>query len=217
MVYLFRLLPLLLLCLLACKKENQVDQYSLVVNNGTGGGNFTAESIIHITADPAPEEEIFDQWIGDIGSVSDFKASVTTLKMPSQNIEITATYAPQNFGEPAAIIIDKNSTYQTIDGFGFFGARDVWWGSADPSHFHSEPWLDKVIGDLGITMWRNEYYPHNPPRENNTPNQDAHWDKQKPMVQALKAKADEYDTDLRVILTAWTPPGAFKWNAWGYE
>ncbi|MBW3545766.1 MAG: RICIN domain-containing protein, partial [Bacteroidetes bacterium] len=109
--------------------------------------------------------------------------------------------------------IDKNTRHQTIDGFGFFGARDVWWGSSDPAHFYSEAWLDKIVSDLGISIWRNELYPHNPPTGNTTPNQDAHWDEQRPMVQALKAKADQYGVDMKVILSVWSPPGEFKWES----
>ncbi len=110
-----------------------------------------------------------------------------------------------------ALSVNKNTKHQTIDGFGFFGARDVWWGSANASHFYSDAWLDRIVSDLGVSIWRNELYPHNPPTGNTTPNQDAHWDKQRPMVQALKAKADQYGVDLKMILTVWSPPGEFKW------
>ena len=30
----------------------------------------------------------------------------------------------------ADLTIDRATTYQTIEGFGFFGAADVWWSSA---------------------------------------------------------------------------------------
>jgi glucuronoarabinoxylan endo-1,4-beta-xylanase len=110
-----------------------------------------------------------------------------------------------------SLTVNKSSLKQTMDGFGFFGARDNWWASSDPSYFYTDAWLNLVLNDLGITMWRNEIYPHNPPNQNTTANQDATWDKQRPFVQALKAKADALGVDLKVILTVWTPPGAFKW------
>lgn len=116
-------------------------------------------------------------------------------------------------GTSVALSVNKNTTHQTIDGFGFFGARDVWWGSSDPAHFYSEAWLDMIVSDLGVSIWRNELYPHNPPTGNTTPNQDAHWDKQRPMVQALKSKADQYGVDMKVILSVWSPPGEFKWQS----
>jgi hypothetical protein len=40
------------------------------------------------------------------------------------------------------IIIDKSIKYQTIDGFGFFGANDVWWAS---QNLWNDAWGDKVI------------------------------------------------------------------------
>jgi O-glycosyl hydrolase len=110
-----------------------------------------------------------------------------------------------------SLSINKNTKHQTIDGFGFFGARDVWWGSSNAAHFYSDAWLDRIVGDLGVSIWRNELYPHNPPTGNTTPNQDAHWEKQRPMVQALKAKADQYGVNMKMLLTVWSPPGEFKW------
>ena len=73
------------------------------------------------------------------------------------------------------IIIDKTVKYQTIDGFGFFGAADVWWASQG---LWNEAWGDKVINDLGITIWRNEWVPPAAPGDS----QDADWNKQKPVV-----------------------------------
>lgn len=105
-----------------------------------------------------------------------------------------------------SISIDKSVKYQTIDGFGFFGAADVWWGS--PTAMWNDAWGEKVISDLGITMWRSELYPPAIPGAN----QDADWDKQKPVVQGLKAKADKYKVNLKFIATVWSPPADLKWT-----
>jgi hypothetical protein len=94
-------------------------------------------------------------------------------------VSLTATYKARPL-PTVALTLNKNTRHQTIDGFGFFGARDVWWGSGDPAHFYSEAWLDLIVRDLGVSMWRNELYPHNPPTGNNKVGQDAHWDKQRP-------------------------------------
>ncbi|CAA9255060.1 MAG: GH30 / GH30_7 / GH30_6 / GH30_4 / GH30_1 / G H30_8 / GH30_5 / GH30_2 [uncultured Cytophagales bacterium] len=129
---------------------------------------------------------------------------------------LQTTLVPAQKARPTptvALTVNKNTRHQTIDGFGFFGARDVWWGSGDPAHFYSDAWLDRIVSDLGVSIWRNELYPHNPPTGNTTPNQDAHWEKQRPMVQALKAKADQYGVNLKMILTVWSPPGQFKWQS----
>jgi|GEM_PF-2265227 len=111
----------------------------------------------------------------------------------------------------ATIQVDFTKTKQTMDGFGFFGAQDVWWGNGP---FYSDAWLEKILGDLGITIWRNEIAPYNPVDSSTVSNpQSANWNKQRPMVQALKNKADALGVPLKVILSVWSPPGEFKINS----
>ena len=105
------------------------------------------------------------------------------------------------------ITVDKAVKYQTIDGFGFFGAADVWWAGA--GGLWTDEWGEKVISDLGITIWRNEMYPPSTPGVM----QDADWNKQKPVVEGLKAKADKYNVNLKFIATVWSPPADLKWLA----
>ena len=102
------------------------------------------------------------------------------------------------------VTINKSARNQTIDGFGFFGAQNTWWSSA--SSLWSDAWGDQVISDLGITIWRNEHYP--PSDSLNT--QDANWAKQRPVVQGLKRKADQYGVNLKFIFTVWSPPSSMK-------
>jgi O-glycosyl hydrolase len=102
------------------------------------------------------------------------------------------------------ISIDKATKYQTIDGFGFFGAYDVWWGKT----MWNDAWGEKVISDLGITIWRNEWFPPSIPGVN----QDADWNKQKPVVIGLKAAADKFGVNLKNIVTVWSPPADIKWQ-----
>ncbi len=64
--------------------------YTLTVNGGSGGGNYTAGTTVPITANPPPAGQVFDQWLG--GVVADATASSTTLSMPSANAVLTATY-----------------------------------------------------------------------------------------------------------------------------
>jgi glucuronoarabinoxylan endo-1,4-beta-xylanase len=101
----------------------------------------------------------------------------------------------------ANVTIDRNTQYQTIDGFGFFGAQDNWWGA--PSDLWSDAWGTLVINDLGITIWRSEYYAEEA-------NQDANWAKQMPVVQGFKRIADANRVPLKFILTVWTPPSSMK-------
>ncbi len=103
-----------------------------------------------------------------------------------------------------AIDIDTNTKYQTIDGFGIFGAMDTWWGN--PQGMYSDRWANQVLDDLGITIWRNEYYP---PATAKSP-QDADWSKQLPVVKGLVKKARDKGIDLKIILTVWSPPESMK-------
>ncbi|MBD3241732.1 MAG: hypothetical protein GF331_14165 [Chitinivibrionales bacterium] len=106
-------------------------------------------------------------------------------------------------GAAQAVTVDVATTYQTIDGFGFFGPQTVWWGSSSPSAFYSDGWLATVIDTLGTTIWRNEYY-------SEESNQDANWAKQLPAVTALYNKAVASGNPLKFIYSVWSPPSAMK-------
>ncbi len=134
--------------------------------------------------------------------------SVLLIQMSSgckkENKEGPPPSPPVKVSAKRNIIIDKSVKYQTIDGFGFFGANDVWWAS---KNLWNDAWGDKIINDLGITIWRNEWYPPSIP----CANQDADWNKQKPVVRGLKAKADQYGVNLKYIVSIWSPPADMKW------
>ena len=80
--------------------------------------------------------------------------------------------------QAAQVTIDRAERLQTIDGFGFFGAHDVWWGQTQ--NLANAAWFDSVVDDLGITIWRNEL----PPPPDAIAPQDADWNKMRPVVQA---------------------------------
>jgi len=50
------------------------------------------------------------------------------------------------------VIVNHAQQYQTIEGFGGFGAKEVWWSSGP---FYNTAWLDLVIDDLGLTILRD--------------------------------------------------------------
>ncbi|MBD3240471.1 MAG: hypothetical protein GF331_07785 [Chitinivibrionales bacterium] len=103
-------------------------------------------------------------------------------------------------GGAATVTIDMDSTGQTIDGFGGFGAMRPWFGGS--STFWTDSWLNTVVDDIGMTMFRTEFYP--------LPDQQHDWNEQPPYWRALKAKADASGEPLRVIATVWTPPRQYK-------
>ncbi|HEX8378444.1 MAG TPA: hypothetical protein VF602_11560 [Pedobacter sp.] len=103
-----------------------------------------------------------------------------------------------------SIEITRAEKFQSIDGFGFFGAQDVWWGSAND--LFSDAWATAALTDLGVTIWRNEYYP--PVTASQA--QDATWDKQKPVVEGLLRIANQNKVPLKFIFTVWSPPASMK-------
>jgi hypothetical protein len=70
--------------------------YTLVVVNGSGGGDFTANTTVPILANAASVGEVFGSWSGAV--VANSTASNTTLVMPSNNVTVTANYG---FAPPA--------------------------------------------------------------------------------------------------------------------
>lgn len=185
--------------------DKEPQKFNLTVNNGSGSGQYPAGQVITVSANAEPDGQYFAGWIGNADVLNDASQKIANLTMPARDVEITATYQDIPT-DPVTLALDKTVTYQTIDGFGFFGAHDVWWESA--GNMWNEDWGEKVISDLGITIWRNEYFP--PP---DNAGQDADWVKQKPVVDGLKAIADAHGVDLKFVFTVWSPPADLKWQS----
>ncbi len=83
--------PLALRQLLRFWRTNSANSYSLTVNNGSGGGNFGAGSILNLTANPAPSGQLFAGWTGAV--VSNILSPTTVLVMPTNSVVVTATYS----------------------------------------------------------------------------------------------------------------------------
>ena len=66
--------------------------YTLTVNSGTGSGSYTAGATVNIVADPAPAEEEFDQWTGDVTNVANVNAPSTFITLAAADATVTATY-----------------------------------------------------------------------------------------------------------------------------
>lgn len=116
----------------------------------------------------------------------------------------SGTEPPADSTLQQVVSIDRSVNYQTIDGFGFFGGRNVWWGNA--STLYTEAWAKTVIEDLGITIWRTELHP---PATATVP-QDADFNKQKQTIEGLKKIADENNVPLKFIFSIWSPPADMK-------
>lgn len=116
------------------------------------------------------------------------------------------------------LALDTGTEYQTMDGFGFFGAQGPWWGwhsQMKPGEYVSDAWLNATLDDLGLTIWRDEYYSEEPHQDPGP----SPWATQSPTVCALKQAADARGLDVKFILTVWSPPSRLKCNgthgSWG--
>ena len=80
-----------------------VTNYTLTVVNGSGGGSYPQNTIVPITANPAPNGQVFKQWTG--ATVGNAFASSTTLVMPGSNAAVTATYIPAASNSSASSLV----------------------------------------------------------------------------------------------------------------
>lgn len=71
-----------------------VQRYNLVVNNGSGSGQYVEDAILTIQAGEAPAAQEFISWVIDSGDplIGDFHAQSTSLRMPAKDVEISARY-----------------------------------------------------------------------------------------------------------------------------
>ncbi|MBC7934245.1 MAG: hypothetical protein H7Y86_02635, partial [Rhizobacter sp.] len=87
-----------MLSLMACKKSttdsfpiNPV-AFSLEVNLGFGSDSYKAGDSVFIFSNATATNQVFDKWVGDVSTLKNVNEWRTTLKMPSANITVTATY-----------------------------------------------------------------------------------------------------------------------------
>ncbi|MCF8361616.1 MAG: T9SS type A sorting domain-containing protein [Prolixibacteraceae bacterium] len=90
-------------------------RFGLKVNNGDGDGNYYAGTIITIKANTAPSGKIFDKWTINEGApiIENSTQATSTLTMPENNTEITATYKSNttsigNFDRSSPFIVYPN-------------------------------------------------------------------------------------------------------------
>ena len=68
--------------------------YTLTVTGGYGSGSSQVDSILNIEAQTPPAGQTFDRWTGATQQVLNVSVARTTLRMPSSNVTVTATYRP---------------------------------------------------------------------------------------------------------------------------
>jgi hypothetical protein len=85
-------MPAHALSLLAAYRDVSATDYTLTVNNGFGSGASKSGSILNIAADSPSVGQLFDYWTGDTQEVADVYAAATTLRMPTNDVTVTAVY-----------------------------------------------------------------------------------------------------------------------------
>ena len=80
------------LYLVAAYRSTSDTAYTLTVNNGYGSGTSKTNSVLNIQAATPPSGQVFECWSGDTQTVENVSSSATTLRMPAQNVSVTAVY-----------------------------------------------------------------------------------------------------------------------------
>lgn len=71
---------------------NGTTTYFVLINNGSGSGNYEKGDNVTIVASEAPAGFEFDYWSGDITGLINENDSVATFSMPAKNLTFTANY-----------------------------------------------------------------------------------------------------------------------------
>jgi len=118
-------------------------------------------------------------------------------------IGMTRTYS-----QDIVVTINPDSTYQTIEGFGGFGAKKVWW---DNPPYYDKEYLNQVIDTLGCTFIRTQIYWDGEPVNDNADPKVIDWSKFMFGTGTENGKQFTFIRDLgakgaRLLATVWTPP-----------
>jgi hypothetical protein len=94
-----------------------VTNYSLTVNNGTGGGSYTYGTAVAVAADTVSGQS-FAYWSGDTAYLSSTNSSQVTVTMPAANIALTANYTAvvtntSTSADGSGTVTTTNGTYST--------------------------------------------------------------------------------------------------------
>ncbi|SLM28453.1 exported hypothetical protein [Desulfamplus magnetovallimortis] len=106
--------------------EKPIELFTLTVTDGTGSGEYEAGEVVSISANPAPEDMIFNGWAGDISTISNAELANTTLTMPDGDISISASYVEKPLELFTLTVTDGT-------GSGEYEAGDVVSISANPA------------------------------------------------------------------------------------
>jgi O-glycosyl hydrolase len=223
-------LLMLVLSLLACKEEEN--------NRPPSNVEITANLVsvepfryrFEVSANDPNGDLLSYYWtVGDEEEI--LASAVETFSFtPNQEVEVQVRVSDEKGGEAQAstsvntevvdLAIDPNTRYQTIEGFGGFGAQKVWWAQ-EP--FYDDAFVSRLINDLGVTILRDNIpISFEPVNENDdpqnldlsrfnlsddTPGADSHLGQHIPYLRAMQEAGLQ-----KFIATVWSPPIWMKHN-----
>ena len=108
--------------LASCKKSEPtpiqpptpVATYTVTVNNGEGTGTYTVGDTAYIFSNPPSNTQVFDKWVGDIAALKSPNEWRTSLKVPSQNVTVTATYKTTGVINFTNLIINGSQVFYYV-------------------------------------------------------------------------------------------------------
>ena len=119
-----------------------------------------------------------------------------------------------------AISVNSGQTYQTMEGFGGFGAQKPWWSLAP---YYNAAFVDLLINDLGITILRDHiplgFEPENDNDDpydldlskfnltNESAGADSHLSEHFPYLKAMHVAGLK-----KLFVSVWSPPIWMKYN-----
>lgn len=67
-------------------------EHKATVENGTGSGEYSKDTVVTIKANEAEAGKEFDKWVSDDVEFADASQAETTFVMPGKAVTVTATY-----------------------------------------------------------------------------------------------------------------------------
>lgn len=134
----------------ATYKDIPVVLYALTVTSGTGSGNYSAGTVVNISASAPASGKVFDKWTGDV--VLSSTSSSTSITMPAKNAAVTATYKDEyvniivrsghdvtvQCGSQSAVGVGSSFILHAIIGqtysFWVSNAAEAWWWASSAAN-----------------------------------------------------------------------------------
>ena len=92
---------------------------NVIVNGGKGSGQYNKGDSVSITANPAPDGQVFDTWLGADGLNFNRNSANATFTMPGNNVKLTATFRAQSTQ-------NNQGCYVATSVYGSYDCPEVW-------------------------------------------------------------------------------------------